>query len=359
MTAPNDVLVIGVGAVTPIGSSAAETAASLGAGVFRFAERAWEAREGGDTGSEPLVVAEVPDDVLPDLAEGIAADPAVTDREGRLLRLAAAALPGVVEAFGPTAGPVGLVLALPDGGAGPADGAAFLARLAIQTGGAFDPAGSAPIARGRAGGLVAVGEAAARIGNGQAHFMLAGGVDSLCDPSILAALDREGRLRSADRPAGLVPGEAAAFLSLASRHAAATLGLTALARLSITMAGFEDAHLLSDEPCLGDGLTAVLEALFEYAAPAGPVGAVYDPQNGEAYWGREWGTAFLRNRAAFDPEARLTSPLVHLGDCGAAAGAVCCAVAVGDVLAGVNPGPGLVCMGSDDGERAALLVSPP
>src|SRR5437868_13512134 len=95
--------------MTAVGLSAAETAASVRAGIMRFVETAWM-----DDALEPFRMALVIDDGLPDLDAGLADQVPSTSREARLLRLAT---PPLRECLAPLAGfprPTGLLLALPE-----------------------------------------------------------------------------------------------------------------------------------------------------------------------------------------------------------------------------------------------------
>ena len=83
---PTDLVIASAGVVTPIGLSLAETAASARARVARLREIEWRDRR-----FEPFIVGTVPDDGLPDLAEGLAELP-LQYREARMLRLAHVAL---------------------------------------------------------------------------------------------------------------------------------------------------------------------------------------------------------------------------------------------------------------------------
>src|SRR2546426_9825122 len=83
---PEDVVVVGAGMITAVGLSATETAASVRAGTARFTETSL-----CDKQFEPFVLAEVPEDGLPDLADELAKE-GLTSRSARMIRLATAAL---------------------------------------------------------------------------------------------------------------------------------------------------------------------------------------------------------------------------------------------------------------------------
>jgi 3-oxoacyl-[acyl-carrier-protein] synthase-1 len=339
--------------MTPVGLTAAETAASVRAGTARFCPI--DAR---DKQFDPFTIAEVPPDALPPLAE--AADvTGLTARERRLLRLATMPLR---EAASPLVGlseKPGLCLALPETETAiPLDRQAFAGRLDRQVPGLFNPASVDASHVGRAGGLIAVGQAVLTI-HGGADFMLAGGVDTYCDLYVLATLDRDERIKSDANRDGFIPGEGAAFLLLASARAAAARGLPALARLSPAALGFEPGHLESSEPYRGDGLAAALGQLVSGGMVESPVGEIYSSINGESHWSKEWGVGYLRNRAAFSPEYRMQHPAESFGDVGAACGPLMVGLAALGMRGRYRQSPALVYGSSDRGPRAAVVVSTP
>jgi 3-oxoacyl-[acyl-carrier-protein] synthase I len=345
------VAVVGVGMVTAVGLSAAETAASVRAGTMRFSETSFMDRR-----FEPFTLAEVPEDGLPELVEALDR-PGLTSREGRMLRLAAIPLLECLQAL-----PLGeprppLHLALPETETTlPLDGARFLAALTAQAGAHFDANRSVAKYRGRAGGVAAIGGAAAAVAAG-ARFAIGGGVDTYRDLYVLGTLDMEGRVKSSGNLNGFIPGEGAAFLLLTSDAVGAELGLPVLGRISAAVAGSEPGHLYSEEPYRGDGLAATVRALLDSGAAPAPIQEVYSSMNGESHWAKEWGVTFLRNRSAFDDDHGMHHPADCYGDLGAAGGPAMAGMAAVGVRAGYRKAPCLVYGSSDRGDRAALVVT--
>src|ERR671918_350891 len=99
---PEEVVVVGVGMISAVGLSAAETAASVRAGTARFTETSIL-----DHRFEPFVLGEVPEDGLPELADGLGAA-GLTAREARMLRLATPALKECVKTLPAGEPPPGL-----------------------------------------------------------------------------------------------------------------------------------------------------------------------------------------------------------------------------------------------------------
>lgn len=350
-----DVMVVAVGMVTSVGLSAAETAASVRAGTMRFTEVPWR-----DQAFEPFTLAEVPGDGLPDLVDSLAAAPGLTARERRMLRLGTMPLAQCRGRIGGQAGRIGLDLALPDRETLlPLDRPALVERLARQTDAAFDIERSDATAQGRAGGLVAVGQAARRIRDETATFALAGAVDTYRDSYLLGILDQEQRVKSSAHSDGFIPGEGGGFLLLAGRAAAKALGIDPLARITPVYEAFEEGHLYSDKPYRGEGLADALAKLLEAGDVEDPIQEVYSSMNGENHWAKEWGVAFLRNKDAFAPEHRLHHPADCFGDTGAACGPLLIGLAAWGIAQGYRQSPSLVLASSDRGARAVLAVSRP
>lgn len=348
---PDDVVVVGVGMMTPVGLTALETAAAVRAGTARFTPIPFY-----DAAFQPFTVAEVPEDGLPPLLPQLAQRP-FTSRVARMLRLATAPLVECAAARPADQLRLPLALALPETETNiPLNAAEFLAALALQTDGCIDPARSDASARGRAGGVGVIGRAVDAIRAGAMPFALAGGIDSYRDLYVLSTLDRDLRVKSNRTMDGFIPGEAAAFVLLTTREKATSARLPILAALTGAGLAMEPGHLYSNEPYRGDGLANAVGALLARGAPPGPVQEVFSSMNGENHWAKEWGVAFLRNRGAFNPDHGMHHPADCYGDAGAAAGALMVGLATLGIAGGYRRSPALVYGSNDAGPRAALLV---
>jgi 3-oxoacyl-[acyl-carrier-protein] synthase-1 len=336
--------------VTAVGLTAAETAASVRSATARFFETSIRDRR-----FEPFTLAEVLDDGLPELQPAIRQRPGPTSRDLRLVRLAARPLAEALAVLPAAAPRPGLMLAVPAPASPQAlDGSGLLRLLHEQTDGAFDIRLSDASFVGRTGGLQAIRRAAEFIQSGQAGMMLAGGADTYRDLNVLAGLDLEGRVKSPSHLDGFIPGEAAAFLLIASASAARAAGLDPLASLGRVVSGFEDGHLNSEQPYRGDGLAATIRELSQAADQ--PVREVYSSMNGENHWAKEWGVAYIRNRAMFDEDFSIHHPADCVGDTGAACGPVMVGLAALGIARGYREAPTLVYCSSDLGDRAAVIV---
>jgi 3-oxoacyl-[acyl-carrier-protein] synthase I len=344
------VVVLSAGAITPNGLTLAETAAAARSRTANLREIEWRDRR-----FDPFVVGSVPDDGLPELAEGLQGQ-ACQERVARMLRLAHVALAEAMAHVPEDAAPIPLLLGLPEHHTRlEIEPRSFLKQLQVQTGARFH-ASSLAVPRGRAAGLMAARQAVSKLESGQSDFVLIGGVDSLIDLYVLGTLDLQGRIRNSTNPDGFAPGEGAAFLLLSTDAMARKLGVEPLARLDACGIGMEEGHLYSDEPYLGEGLAGAFAALFE-EPPQKPVGSVYASFNGERYWGKEFGVARLRSSAHFAEPLQMEHPAECFGDLGAAHGAVMAALAAQGIASGYRRIPSLVYASSDHGDRAALLLN--
>jgi 3-oxoacyl-[acyl-carrier-protein] synthase-1 len=349
----DDIVVVGIGMVTAVGVSAPETAASVRAATSRFVESSlWDRR------SEPFILAEVPEEALPEVSEDVMSTAVIRGRERRMLRLATAALRECLAPLGDRPLRPGLCLALPEmETTRRVDRTAFLANLAKQTKQAFDPRGSDATHTGRAGGLLAIGQGVLTIQAGLADFVIAGGVDSYRDPYVLAILDKEQRVKSSVNLDGFIPGEGAAFLLLARRGAAAGHGLTTLGCVTPVATGFETGHLYSAEPYRGDGLATTFQQLVARGVVDAPIGDVYSSMTGESHWAKEWGVAFLRTKAAFHEGHGVHHPADCFGETGAASGPLLVGLALMGINGRYRRSPVLAYGSSDRGARAAVVVT--
>jgi 3-oxoacyl-[acyl-carrier-protein] synthase-1 len=274
-----------------------------------------------------------------------------------MLRMAHVA---IEEALAPLQGqvaPVPLLLGLPEQHTTlPLQPKSFMAHMGMQLPGVLDLPRSVAVARGRAGALMALREAGARLARGDSPFVLVGGVDCLVDLYVLGTLDLQGRIRNEVNSDGFSPSEGAAFLLLSQASTAEQHGLKPLAQVLGSASGQEPGHLYSEEKYLGEGLAATFATLLADAPPPQPIGSVYSSLNGERYWAREYGVARLRQSHAFAPEHRMEHPAECFGDMGSAQGPALAALAAHGLQQGYRPAPCLVYASSDYGDRAASLL---
>lgn len=347
-----EIVIVGIGMVTPVGLSPTETAASARGRTARIAATTFIDRR-----NKRINAGCVPDDGLPPLADALVAEP-LQAREARVLRLAHVAVEQALSNLPKDAKPPGVIIGLPEQHTRlPIDAAAMIARLATQTEGGFDLGKSQGLPVGRAAGLLAVQAAMEQLNAGEADFVLAGGVDTYLDAYVLGTLDLAGRVRHDDNSDGFAPGEGAALLLLTTTDTAARHNLVPLAKLAAAAGGQEPGHLASDEDYLGEGLAAAVEQALAAANGQPPIGCVYASFNGERYWAKEFGVALLRQRDKFAEDLQMEHPAECFGDLGAAHGAVMLGLASLGLAGGYRRSPAVVYASSDFGARAVVIAA--
>ena len=345
-------VIVNATAVSPVGLSLAESAASARARIARFREIEWRDRR-----FEPFIVASVPDEGLPDLVPELSKH-YLQYRESRLLRLAHVALQEVLQPLAAHAIKVPLLLGMPEHHTTkPLDGNQFIRHLQQQTQAVLDVPLSMAAANGRAVGLIGLRRAAGLLEAQQAEFVLIGGVDSYLDLYVLGTLDMQQRLRTEVNSDGFTPGEGAAFLLVTRAETAQKYQLPVMAQIDGYAQGHEPGHLYADAPYLGEGLASTFSGLFAQVSDSQLVVNVYASFNGERYWGKEFGVARLRNGRYFAENQTMEHPAECFGDLGAAHGPMLAALAVHALHKRYRSGPSLVYAASDYGERAAVLFS--
>jgi 3-oxoacyl-[acyl-carrier-protein] synthase-1 len=230
--------VTGVGAVSSVGGTAAEIAASLRAGICRFEEATFYRPLTADPEwekPEPLIAAVVPE--LPLSIRG----------SDRIRELGACALRDLLRTMSvrrADLGRAGLFLALPEPDEvargwmpGPALGAALCEQLGLPPLPVITARGG-----GSAGSVAILDDAAAALAERSVELAIVLGVDSFIDRDRLRLLDGQRRIKSGRISAGMIPGEAAVALAIERRSAdgrAPSIGGAALAALTATGAGEE------------------------------------------------------------------------------------------------------------------------
>lgn len=341
------IVVVGVGARTPLGFDAVSSAAAVRAGISaiqdhpymidRFGERMKVTR---DTGIDvdlrgvdrAIAIAESPalDALRPFLESGATAPVMVILSTGE-------PRPGQPEEF---ASQVDTRLRK------------RLAQHVLLEGG-----GST--AGGHAGGLLAIYHACKSLRDGRAKFCLAGGVDTYLEPETLEWLDGNEQLHSETTIYGFCPGEAAGFVLLTTLAVARAHGLSPLLEVVCASIAREENRIKTETVVLGEGLGAAFRILFQ-DAPIDKVDRIICDMNGERYRGNEYGFAVLRNPGRFKDAADFETPADCWGDVGAASGPLFVSLVTEADARGYQSGAlSLIWTSSENGARAAVLLGGP
>ncbi|RKG84016.1 hypothetical protein D7V88_22900 [Corallococcus terminator] len=148
-------------------------------------------------------------------------------------------------------------------------------------------------------------------------------VDSYLDETSLEWLWAHRRLKSPDRPVGLMPGEAGACLLVESLSGARQRGASVLALLPAAGAGCEDRSFLSGQHSSGEALARLVEQVLPAGlAGSGAPGELVCDLNGEEWRARAWGHFLIRLHARQEGQWRVRLPCISVGDVGAASGAL-------------------------------------
>lgn len=226
----------------------------------------------------------------------------------------------------------------------------FIKHLVNSAGVNLDFSNSRYIATGRSGVIEAIDIAFKFFSASGAHYALVGGIDSFYDMRTIGILTEKRRIAGDDSFDGFVPGEAAAFLLIASPNAPEVVRNHSLLMLHQPTTVREPGHLLGNAPYTAEALAAAVAGAT--AGIGTPIETLYTSENGEMHYTKEITVATLRNQHKLNPNRKIVRPAEYFGDIGAAFAAV----AIG--LATVDPkSTSLVCASSDGGSRSAICLS--
>jgi 3-oxoacyl-[acyl-carrier-protein] synthase-1 len=341
----NPLSLVAHAARTPVGLIAETSAAAVRARLTRFEEFPFVGAHG-----EPIFA-----------AADLALAPGLTCVQ-RILSLVWAVLDVTAQKLGGLgyAGPLRLILVLPEPrpGFGPSESHALLhslQRALTERGWPIElelgPTGHAGVAR----------SLERLIEEGPEHALqLVVAADSYLHGAPLEWLEREGLLADPRTPNGLIPGEAAACLMLASEPLRARLRLPVLARVVASSCAVESLARDSVTGSLGEALSAaVLAATRTLELPRDTPSTVYIDINGERYRSEEWGFVNLRASEVFGPAPPII-PADSWGDVGAASGALFAILAAQSWARGYAVGRHALCLTSSlAGLRGATLLESP
>ena len=345
MTVP--VCIAAVGARTPLGFTAAASAAAYRAAVSMMREHEYLV----DMTGAPMVGA-LDSDLSPYL-----------NGTERLCALADTALFDACGVLDQVRGPgtlLPLYLCLPDERPGMAHVESMRVRdhLSERQGQRWRWSDVKTLAAGHAGGLALMGQAVQDIRSGKIEACVVGGVESYFEAETMEWLDATRRLASSRSRSSFVPGEAAGFCLLASARQCGRWGLPVLGTVLSSGVAHESARVRDGEVCVGTGLTSALdEALRQVDGPARRVDAIVCDINGERHRGDEWGYSCLRLARWFDDPTAYWSPADCWGDVGAASGPLFVMLACQAAERGYAPGSRfLLWCSSESGLRAAAVL---
>ncbi|EYF06839.1 beta-ketoacyl synthase N-terminal-like domain-containing protein [Chondromyces apiculatus] len=209
---------------------------------------------------------------------------------------------------------------------------------------------------GHAGLALAVREALTMIERGRADRCLVGGIESRVEPAFLRAAAALKLLRTNDTPAGLMPGEGAAFFLLEPVDVRGAKGAQVV--LDGVASGSEAAGSRSDALPNGASLAQTLLDLLREVPLTEQHGWMIGDLNGTERRAMEWGRAAVRVHAEHPlDQVPLWLPASSFGDTGAASAAMGVCMAVRAFERGYAPARRcLLWMCSEGPHRGALAL---
>lgn len=207
------------------------------------------------------------------------------------------------------------------------------------------------VALGRVGAAYALARSRSVIESGVARLALVVGVDSLLHEATLDAYDEAGRLLTRANSNGFLPGEGAGAILVGRIDAKGEIRCTGL--------GFsrEEAHVDSEVPLRGNGLTAAVHAaLHDAACGLHDIDYRIADLSGEHYYFKE--AALMVGRLARAPRAahEIWHPAECIGETGAVIGVAVFAMAWTAARRGYAPGRRVLThFSADNGDRAAAV----
>ncbi|WPB79587.1 hypothetical protein KYC5002_10575 [Archangium violaceum] len=217
---------------------------------------------------------------------------------------------------------------------------------------------------GHAGVWVGLQRAAALLETGRVDVCLVGGVDSYLDGPTLEWLDATRKLKTPERPVGLMPGEGAAFLAVEKARTARARGLHTLAQFGPLSMGEEPGgYGDGDFRPLGVELASVLvDSIQRNPTKERDISVLLMDLNGQEARAMDWGHALVRCASAVEKLGRMRQwiPASSFGDVGGATAAFLMCIAVRAFSRGYALGHELLlsCC-SEQGLRGALILKAP
>ena len=343
---------LGFGAVTAVGLTAAQTCAAIRAAITGFEDSSFFHHYPEPI---PLIAAQVP----------LGPPPEEDETFDRLARLAAAAIRGCLDDSGVDPRQTALLLNWREPFREDTDldgrDAALLAAIEETLELRFHAA-SRVIREGKAGAFWGLQESGALLSAGVVSACLTGGVDSYLNADDVIRFESLYRIKRDGVPRGFIPGEGAAFVAVAAPGK--VRNPTARTRGEILGVGLasEDPSVtvLSDGHPTGRGLQRALEATIRDAVvEESRIDFRVSDQNGETYNSMEAVLALSRFYRTHREECPLWLPAGSVGEIGAAVGPLLVMMASIAMEKGYAPGALAMCeASSDEGLRAGCLVGP-
>jgi uncharacterized protein (TIGR02270 family) len=332
--------------ITPVGLTAAQTAASVRAGIMRFAL----SNDYSDASGKPVTVAKI---------QGVRDD--VANVIERIRDVAVVCLKDLLEeCFGNNRQrpKVHFLLGVPsEKRPGPDYGKKISGSIKIAIEKISWISSSQVITRGNASLYHTISQASRAIDSQPDTLCILGCVDSLHRESILDYFEEQGRLKSPGygRQNGLIASEAAAFLMVEDLEQARRAGRPILARISTLGLAEERQPRSSEQTGSGKGLTEACQRAMEPLKEV-PIFNILGDLNGEDTRAEEWDTVQLRCFPKDRAAPFLRAPAESYGDIGAASGGVLACIAAEGFKRNWLNSPAMIFCSDDFGPCGAVVL---
>ncbi len=349
MSEGGNIYIAGMGMITAIGANLEMTAAALKAEISGYALSDFYNRN-----DEPITMASVPDAVFSQLELTLEEGDRHNECHERITKMSIIALHEACAKHADS-GVIPLVFASTDKLEDVEELSPLVSNLENNCEPWISTARFRNIVGDRALGLQAIDFVFRHIDQISQDYVLVGSSDSFQDQSRLDPLDAQNRLKTASNMDGFAPGEAACFILLTQKPELAMVQNDYIIALNPPGLAKEPGHLNCDAPYLGEGL----DQAFKNAL-TGPqdsrIDCIYSSMNGEHYWAKEYGVAYIRNSKAFTDPVEIEHPADLLGDTGSAAGLMLVALAAENLYKQTRAKAHLVYSSSDSAPGGAIVL---
>lgn len=346
------IVVTAIGAFSPLGGNAEQTAAAVKAGAAAISEYPFLYCTPHDPGWDE------------DLPMYVAAVPAIDAAVKGLERFSQLAIPALTEVLDKaklkrqSLANTGLLLAIPQFSEVTLKlglDKQWLPQLCRRMGLSLKIAKVE--AEGRVGVFSQIASAIPLLQTGALEQCIVGGVDTHLIMEHLELLDEYWRLKSERNVDGFTPGEAAAMLMLETEAHALARGVKPLAVIGGLGSGQEPEIFSSEKVSTGQGLAAAMRSALATKPENHSVNKVYCDFNGESYYAFELGLMQSRLGPVFAKAGELSHPAECYGDAGAASGGLLAVCAISEFLQKPKKyQDAMLWTSTDNGKRMALVL---
>jgi 3-oxoacyl-[acyl-carrier-protein] synthase-1 len=344
----NQLYIAGTGMITSISPSATSTYLAVAAHISGYQLSHYLSKD-----DEPVTMALVPEAVFDAFEYELEECNPYNAQFDHTIKMAIIAVQQIREEKA-LAHPIPLLLAMPEPEYGPAMPNGLLIRnLAEHCAPAITSELTRSFHSGRAAGMEAIDFAFRYLANNP--LVIIGGSDSPIHMDRIQKLDELDRLLTIKSSDGFAPGEGACFLLLTSDPQLAQERNGYIIAIHPPGLAEEPGHMYSDATYRGDGLDeAFKKTLASHAKQS--VQAIYSSMNGENFWAKEYGVAYLRSKSKFTDSVRLEHPADCYGDLGSATTMALITMAANSLWSNKHQYKHLVYSSSDTAKRGALIV---